>query len=144
MKLAPEIMKEVFDILECSYPLRNEFMFKPQNIGTAKYGIKAAVFAGSKIWSYMPSELKESTSLNKFRSKIKTSKAKKCPGKLCKIFLQRVGESVICKILISICSQMLLYMILYLFVCLFYCFFCLFLFLFYFLLFSPFSLKSQF
>ena len=104
MKLAPEIMKEVFDILECSYPLRNELMLKPQNIGTAKYGIKTAAFAGSKIWNYMPSELKESTSLNKFRSKIKASKPKNFPSKLCEIFLQRVGESVIYKILISICS----------------------------------------
>ena len=122
MKLAPEIMKEVFDILECSYPLRNELMLKPQNI-------KTAAFASSKIWNYMPSELKESTSLNKFRSKMKASKPKNCPSKLCEIFLQRVGESVIYKILISICSQMLLYMILYLF-CLFVLLFFLFVFVF--------------
>ena len=28
MKLAPEIMNEVFDFIECRYPLRNELRFK--------------------------------------------------------------------------------------------------------------------
>ena len=63
MKLAPEIMNEVFDIIESPYPLRNELRFKPRNICTMRYGIETAAFVGSRIWSYMPSELKESTSL---------------------------------------------------------------------------------
>ena len=67
MKLAPEIMNEVFDIIEFPYPLKNELRFKSRN-----NGIKTAAFVGSRIWSYMPSELKESTSLNEFRFKIKT------------------------------------------------------------------------
>ena len=67
MKLAPEIMNEVFVIIESPYPLRNELRFKLRNIRTVRYGIEAAAFVGSRIWSYMPSELKESTSLNEFR-----------------------------------------------------------------------------
>ena len=31
MKLAPEIMNEVFDIIEYPYPLRNEMRFKSRN-----------------------------------------------------------------------------------------------------------------
>ena len=91
MKLAPEIMNEVFDIIESPYPLRNELRFKSRNIRTVRYGIETAAFVGSRIWRYMPSELKESTSLNEFRSKIKTWKAENCPCKLCKIYLQKIG-----------------------------------------------------
>ena len=77
MKLAPKIMNEVFDIIESPYPLRNELRFKSRNIRTVRYGIETAAFVGS-IWSYMPNELKESTSLNEFRSK-KNLEARKLP-----------------------------------------------------------------
>ena len=85
MKLAPEIMNEVFDIIESPYPLRNELRFKSRNIRTVRYGIETADFVGSRIWSYIPSEIKEITSPNEFRSKIKTWKPERCSCKLCKI-----------------------------------------------------------
>ena len=47
MKLAPEIMNEVFDFMECQYPLRNELRFKSRNIRTVRYGIETAAFVGS-------------------------------------------------------------------------------------------------
>ena len=91
MKLAPEIMNEVFDFIECRYPLRNELRFKLRNIRTVRYGIETAAFVGSRIWTNMPNELKESTSLNEFKSKIKTWKPENYQCKLCKIYLQRSG-----------------------------------------------------
>ena len=36
MKVAPEMMNEVFDIIECPYPFRNELRFKSQNLRTVK------------------------------------------------------------------------------------------------------------
>ena len=48
MKLAPEIMNEVFDIIECPY-LRNELRFKSLIISTIRYGIETTAFAGSRI-----------------------------------------------------------------------------------------------
>ena len=92
MKLAPKIMNEVFDFIECQYPLRNELRFKSQNIRTVRYGIVTVSFVGSRIWTSMPNELKESTSLNEFKSKIKTWKPEKWPCKLCKIYPQRIGD----------------------------------------------------
>ena len=68
MKLAPKIMNEVFNIIEYPYPLMNELRFKSQNICTVRYGIETAAY----VWSYMTDELKESTSLNEFKSKINT------------------------------------------------------------------------
>ena len=90
MELAPDIMNDVFDIIEWPYPLRNELRLKSQNIRSVRNGIETAAFVGCRIWSYMPSELKKSTSLNKFRSKIKISKPENRLCKLCKICLQRI------------------------------------------------------
>ena len=55
IKLAPEIMNEVFGIIESPYSLRNELRFKSRNICTVRYGTETAAFIGSKIWSYMSS-----------------------------------------------------------------------------------------
>ena len=44
MELAPETVNEVFDIIESTYPLRNELIFKPRNIYTVRYGIETAAF----------------------------------------------------------------------------------------------------
>ena len=91
MKLAPKIMNEVFDFIECQYPLKNELRFKSRNIRTVRYGIETTSFVGSRVQTNMPNELKTSTSLNEFKSKIKTWKPESCPCKLCKIYLQRIG-----------------------------------------------------
>ena len=85
VKLVPEIMNDVFDRLECPYPLRNELRFKSQNICIIKFGIEIASFVGSRIWNCMAMELKECTLLNKFRSKIETWAPENGPCKLCKI-----------------------------------------------------------
>ena len=99
MKLAPEIMNEVFESIESPYPLRIESRFKSQNICTVKYGIETAAFVGSRIWSYIPSELEKSASLNEFSMKIKTWKPEKCPN-----YVKSTSrELVTYKLLISIC-----------------------------------------
>ena len=69
MKLAPEIMNEVLNIMDCLYPLditecSNELRFKSRNICIVRHGIETAAFVGSRTWSFMPSELKESMSIN--------------------------------------------------------------------------------
>ena len=57
---------------------------------TVRYGIETAAFVDSRIWSNLPSELKESTSLKEFKKK-QTWKPENCPCKLCKIYIQRIG-----------------------------------------------------
>ena len=58
MKRAPEIMNYVFGIIEWPYPLTNELRFKSRNIRNVNYGTETTSFVGSRIWSYMPSQLK--------------------------------------------------------------------------------------
>ena len=59
MKLTPEIMNEVFDIIESPYPLRKELRFKSRSIRTVRYGTETFAFVCSRIWSHAPGELKE-------------------------------------------------------------------------------------
>ena len=126
MKLGLEIMNEVFDIIECRYPLRNELRFKLRNIHTVKYGIETAAFVGSRIWTNMHNELKESTSLNEFKSKTKLGSQKTAHANSVKSIFR---ELVTFKLLISICSQMLLFMFLFflfIYLCIHFIFFVLF------------------
>ena len=103
MKLAPEIINQVFDIIEYLYPLRNELRFKSRSIRTVRYGTETVTFGGSRIWSYILSELNETKLLNEFRSKIKTGKPKNYLCKLCKMYLQRISIVICFFICLSAC-----------------------------------------
>ena len=61
MILAPEIMKEVFEIVECPYALRNELKLKSRKIHSVRYVIETASFIRARVWS-----LKECESLELF------------------------------------------------------------------------------
>ena len=59
MNLAPEIIKEVFEIVEGPYSLRNELNLKSKKIHSVRYGSETASFVGARIWNSLPSDLKE-------------------------------------------------------------------------------------
>ena len=90
MNLGPEIMKEVFEIVEDSHTLRNEIKLKSRKIHSVRYGIETAPFLGARVWNSLPSELKECKS-ELFKSKIKNWIPENCPCKLCKTYLVRIG-----------------------------------------------------
>ena len=125
MKLTPEIMNEGFDIIERPYPLTNELRLWSQDINAVSYGIQKTAFVGSRIWSYMLSEIQQSMSPNKIRSKLKTRKPDNFPCKLCKIYLQRIDHPQVTN------QHILIDTVIYITL-----FFCLFIF--------PFFFKSQF
>ena len=64
INLAPEIMKEVFEIVECRYTLINELQLKSRKIHSVRYGIETASFVGARVWNSLPSDLKECKSLS--------------------------------------------------------------------------------
>ena len=49
MNLAPEIMKEVLEIVEVLYALRNELKLKSKKTHFVKYGIETASFVIARI-----------------------------------------------------------------------------------------------
>ena len=103
------------NFLQKTFPsLRNELRFKSRNIRTVRYGTGTAAFVGSRIWTNMPNELKESTVLNKFKSKIKTWKSETVHANSIKstikelvtfkLVISIIKELVTFKLVISICS----------------------------------------
>ena len=54
--LAPEIIKNVFSIIENPCDLRNETKFKSKNVHNVRYDIETAFFIAPRIWSAFHSE----------------------------------------------------------------------------------------
>ena len=91
MNLDPEILKEVLEIVELPHALRNKLKLKSRKIHSVRYGIETASFVGVRVWSSLPSDLKQCKSLQLFKSKIKKWIPENCPCKLCKTYLQQIG-----------------------------------------------------
>ena len=51
MDLAPEIKKELFEIVHRPSALRKELKLKSRKIYSVRYGIKIASFVGIRVWN---------------------------------------------------------------------------------------------
>ena len=60
---SPEIMHDVIEIVDSSYNLRRDTIFKKRNIRTVRYGTETIAFIAPKIWDILPNECKTSTNL---------------------------------------------------------------------------------
>ena len=69
--IAPDIMKNVFPMLQNPYDLRNETKFKSRNANTVRYGIETVSFVEPRIWSSISRSYKECSSVSKLKAKIK-------------------------------------------------------------------------
>ena len=90
--IAAAVMNSVFELNDNPYSLRNDMtFFKSRNVHIVRYGIETASFVGPRIWNSLPQEIKESTSLQIFKGKIKSWTPKNCPCKLYKNYIQHLG-----------------------------------------------------
>ena len=88
--LAPDIMMEVFAKKQSSKYCTG-FPFQSRNVRSVSYGMDTLSFLGPKIWSIVPIEIKEATSLREFKNKIEGWRPVECPCKLCKTYIAGVG-----------------------------------------------------
>ena len=72
------------------YNTRNAPTFSSRNIKTVRYGLKSISYMAQKIWNLVPKEMKQITTLNEFKAKIKIWKLENCPCRLCKPSTDRV------------------------------------------------------
>ena len=87
---APEIMKELFAPKMSPYDLRNN-SFKRRRVNSVWHGSESVSYLGPKIWDLVPSEIKESESLNTFKFKIKRWVPEGYLCRICKIYLAQLG-----------------------------------------------------
>ena len=77
-ELCPKNMLNLFQEVTQSYNIGKSLIFGSYQIKTARYGTKTIAYLGPKIWSIVPEEIIESTSLETFRQNIKL-KPSSCP-----------------------------------------------------------------
>ena len=87
---SPEIIQETFKLKERDIYC-TKFPFSTRNVKTDSYGIQSLGFLGPKIWSIIPDNLKQLSSLNHFKNQIKKWKPIDCPCRLCKTYIYGVG-----------------------------------------------------
>ena len=85
-------MKEVFIFQENeNYNLRSGTHLTNTNIHTAHFGTDTLTNLGPKIWTLVPDEINNASSLLVFKSKIETRTTDSCPCRLCKTFVKNLG-----------------------------------------------------
>ena len=71
--LAPDIMKDVFELKEPPYNLRSESNhFTSRNLKTTYYGVLSIKHLPPQIWELVPQSVRKCKTLNKFKTKIKS------------------------------------------------------------------------
>ena len=71
--LAPNIIKDVFELKEPSYNLRSESNhFTHRNAKTTYYGLLSIKHLAPQIWEHVPQSIRKRKTLNEFRTKIKS------------------------------------------------------------------------
>ena len=89
--LSPKIMGEIFQVQEKSYNLRTDISFKSHNIKTVHYGQNSISYLAPRVWMLVPEDIKNSPSIQAFKSKIRNWVPEDCPCRLCKRYLPNVG-----------------------------------------------------
>ena len=89
--LSPTLMKDIFPERIISYNLRKMNPFKTLNVNTVYNGTETLSFRGPKTWELVPEDIKNATSLNEFKTKIKYWKPNGCTCRLCKVYVQNLG-----------------------------------------------------
>ena len=89
---APPIMHHLFQFRENNFNLRKFRKLATHNNKTSNYRLETVSYRTQFLWTKLPSEHKNSTSLSGFKTKIKNWKGDEiCPCRLCKVYLPNIG-----------------------------------------------------
>ena len=89
--ISPPLLNEVFVPRQRSYDLRGDNFLERRRVKSVRYGTESISFLAPKIWEILPNEIKDSATLQIFKTKIKTWVPVDCPCRLCKLYLPQVG-----------------------------------------------------
>ena len=77
--LSPDIMKDIFKTTTNYYDNLNALIFSKKIVTPIKYELQTMSYMSPKIWDLVPKEMKQFTTLNEFKAKIKIWKLENCP-----------------------------------------------------------------
>ena len=81
--IAPESMKGIFKFADVPYNLRSQSKCNLSIPCNERYGNETASYTGLNLLDNVPTEIKNSKSLEQFKVRIKSWVPKNCPGKIC-------------------------------------------------------------
>ena len=85
-------MNSVFKLNSDShYNLRQISQFSRSLTKSVYHWTESISYLGPKIWDMLPDDYKTIQNMDTFKIKIKNWKAKNCPRRLCKVYIDRVG-----------------------------------------------------
>ncbi len=88
--LSPKLITELFNRQNKTYNLRNNRTWEITNVRTVTYGTETVSFLGPKLWEIIPDTIKYSSTLQGFKTNIKSWKPE-CKCRLCKVFVPNLG-----------------------------------------------------
>jgi len=89
--LCPLPVQELFKNYENPYNLRNGRCWEIPNVRTVNYGRETIRYRGPKTWDLLPAEIKDTSSLQEFKSIIKKWKPQGCACRLCNDYVFNLG-----------------------------------------------------
>ena len=87
----PPLLNEVFVLRQCNYEFRGKKFLERRRVKSVGYGTESISSLAPKIWEILPNEIKDSDTLQIFKTKIKMWAPVEYPCRQCKIYLSQVG-----------------------------------------------------
>ena len=87
----PTIMEDFFLFLKKTLNIRNFQIISNESKKTVRYGLEMVKYRTPLLWANLPEKYKTATSLNSFKTKIKTWKCETCICRLCQAYHQNLG-----------------------------------------------------
>ena len=88
--LSNNIMYDIFQTRGIRYNLRSQTDFGGYCVNTNRFGLNSLKFFAAKVWDIVPLEIKNSDSVEVFKSKIRKWKPN-CSCYLCKTYINNIG-----------------------------------------------------
>ena len=84
-------MSDIFPTRVLNYILRSQTDFFRNTVNTTKFGLNSLRYFASKVWIMILIKIKNSSTVEMFKSKISKWEPNGCDCKLCQVYLHRIG-----------------------------------------------------
>ena len=88
--MSPELINDIFHFVERPYNLRSDYTLERKRDHTVYHGLESlSSLVG--LWDLLPNSINNSASLKEFKTKINTWAFERCPCRIYKKYVWRVG-----------------------------------------------------
>ena len=89
--MSPELMNDIFHFAERPYNLRSDYTLERKRDHTVYHGSESLSSLAPKLWDLLPNSIKNSACLTEFKTNVNNWAFERCPCRICKKYVGRVG-----------------------------------------------------